>query len=65
MPASHVGIDAVVKTRDGCLGQDGFCKTSLSFILTRLIITERGENRKASVSDDLVSDRAPLIKKDE
>jgi hypothetical protein len=26
MPATHVGIDAVIKTGDGCLGQNGFCK---------------------------------------
>jgi len=26
MPASHIRIDAVIETRDGCFGQNGFGK---------------------------------------
>jgi hypothetical protein len=26
MPTSHIGIDTIIKTGDGCLSQDGFRK---------------------------------------
>jgi len=48
MSASHIGIDTVVETGDGCFSQNGLEKISLTF--TSNIITEREENRKFSPS---------------